>query len=242
MATDKSFVGKGVLFIENDDGVLVDIGNTTAFSYSAEEENIELKNYRTAGGGNRNSITRVTAVNLQLDVSDFSGQNLAFGLFGSVTAVAAGAVSGEAQTTPADVSLDQLLPTDHVIDTDETVTVTGYTEGTDFEVRAAGLVILASGSIPASTALSINYTKKAVDLVQAFVNAAQDRKIVLDGLNEAQNGSPVVITIYRAKFGPAQETAFIGDEFGSISLSGEALIDTTITSSGVSQYLKIAAA
>jgi len=127
---------------------MVDIGNTTAFSYSAEEEKIELKQYRTAGGGNQNSITRVAAVNLSLDVSDFSGQNLAFGLFGSVSAVAAGTVTDEEQTTPADVSVDQLLPTDHVIDTDETVTVTGYTEGTDFTVRAAGIVVLASGTIP----------------------------------------------------------------------------------------------
>lgn len=239
---NKSFIGKGVVYIENDDGLLVDVGNCTAFAYSADEEKIELKNYRTAGGGNYNSVSRINAVNLSLTLSDFSAENLALGLFGTVSAVAAGAVADEAQTTPSDVSVDFLLPTDHVIDTDQAVTVTGYAEGDDFTKTPAGIIVLAAGSIPADTALAISYTKKAVDVVQAFVQAAQDRRIVLDGLNEAQSGAPVVIDVHRGKFGPAQETAFIGDEFGEIGLEGEALLDTTVTGAGLSQYLVLKAA
>lgn len=239
MAVDKSYVGKGIVYVENDADQLIDVGNCTAFSYSAEENKIELKQFRTAGGGNQNSITRTEAVTLAMSVSDFSAENLKLGLFGEASAIAAGSVTDEAQTTPADVSVDFLLPTDFVIDTDQTVTVTSYTEGTDFEVSSAGIIVLAAGSIPASTALAISYTKKAVDKVEAFVNAAQDRKVVLAGLNEAQNGDPVRITIHRAKFGPAQDTGFIADEFGSLDLNGEALLDTSITGSSLSQYLKV---
>jgi hypothetical protein len=221
------------------------VGNATAFSYSADEEKKELKNFRTAGGGNYNSLTRVTAVNINLTLSDFSADNLTLGLFGGVSAVAAGAVADEAQTTPADVSADFLLPTDNMVDTTQTVTVTGtggtptYVEGTDYEKKAAGILVLAAGSIPASTALEIDYTKKATNVVQAFVNAAQNRQIVVDGLNEAQNGDPVFIKVHSGKFGPAAETQFIGDEFGEISLTGEALPDTTIVGAGLSQYLEI---
>ena len=239
---DKSYIGKGVVYVENDDGLLIDVGNVTAFSYSADEESVELKNYRTAGGGNYNSLTRINAVNINVSMSDFSAENLALGLFAEVSAHTGATQTDEAQTTPSDVSVDFLLPTDHVIDTSATVTVTGYTEGTDFEKRAGGILVLASGSIPADTALAISYTSKTVDVVEAFVNAAQDRKIVLDGLNEAQGGTPVVITVHRAKFGPAQETQFIGDDFGSIEVQGEALLDTTITTSDLSQYLQIKAA
>jgi len=239
---DKSFIGKGVVYIESDDGLLVDVGNVTAFSYSADEEDVELKNYRTAGGGNYNSLTRLNAVNINMSMSDFSADNLAFGLFAEIGAHTGATQTDEAQTTPADVSVDFLLPTDHVIDTDSAVTVTGYTEGTDFEKKAAGILVLASGTIPASTALAISYTSKTVDVVEAFVNAAQERRIVLDGLNEAQGGTPVIITVHRAKFGPAQETQFIGDDFGSIEVSGEALLDTTITTTGLSKYLQIKAA
>ena len=239
---DKSYIGKGIVYIENDDGQLVDVGNCTGFSYSASQDKKELKNFRTAGGGNRNTLERVDAVTLSLTMSDFSAQNLALGLFGAVTSVSAGAVADEPQTTPADVSVDFLLPTDNVIDTDAAVTVTGYVEGTDFEKRAAGILVLATGAIPASAALAISYTKKAVDVVQAFVNAAQNRRVLLDGLNEAQAGTPVVIDIHRGKFGAAQDTAFIGDDFGEIALEGEALQDDTITTAGLSQYLAVKAA
>lgn len=246
--TDKSYIGKGIVYVENDDGQLIDVGNATAFSYSADEDKKELKNFRTAGGGNYNSLSRIDAVNINLTLSDFSAENLSLGLFGGITAVAAGAVTGENQTTPADVSVDFLLPTDNIIDTAQTVTVAGsggtptYTENTDYEVKASGIKVLAAGSIPASTTLEIDYTKKESNLVEAFVNAAQNRKIVVDALNEAQGGTPVVITVHRAKFGPAQETPFIGDDFGEISLEGEALQDTTITTAGLSQYLKVNAA
>lgn len=240
--TDKSFIGKGIVYVENDAGQLIDVGNATAFSYSADEDEKELKNFRTAGGGNYNSLSRVDAVNINLTLSDFSAENLSLGLFGVVTAEAAGAVSNESQTVPDDVSVDQLVPTDHVIDTTQTVTIVGEVEGTDFEVTPAGIKVLASGSITASQVLDISYTKKAHDIVQAFVNAAANRRIVLDGLNEAQGGSPVVVNVHRAKFGPAAETALIGDEFGEIALSGKALLDTTITGTGLSQYLEIKAA
>lgn len=236
---DKSYIGKGIVYIENDNAQLVDVGNCTAFSYAADEEKIELKNYRTAGGGNYNSISRINAVNINLNISDFSAENLSLGLFGSVSATAGAAITAEAQTTPADVSVDFLLPTDNMIDTTQAVTVATYTEGVDFEKTAAGILVLAAGSIPASTALSIDYTSVTVDVVQAFVSAAQDRRIVLDGLNEAQGGTRVIIDIHRGKFGPAAETQFIGDEFGEIAMTGEALQDTTITTVGLSQYLVI---
>jgi hypothetical protein len=239
---NKSYIGKGVVYVENDANQLVDVGNATAFSYSADEEKKELKNFRTAGGGNYNSLTRVTAVNINLTISDFSADNLSLGLFGGVTAEAAGAVVGESQTTPADVSVDFLLPTDHMIDTTIAVTVTGFVQDTDYVATPAGIIILAAGSIAASTALSIGYTKKATNIVQAFINAAQNRRIVVDGLNEAQNGDPVLINIHQCKFGPAAETQFIGDEFGEIALTGEALPDTTIVGAGLSQYLEIKAA
>lgn len=239
MAVNKSYIGKGIVYLADDNDALIDVGNVTEFSYSAEEDKKELKNFRTAGGGNYNTVTRVDAVNLSLTMSDFSAENLKLGLFGGASAIASGSVTDEAQTTPGDVSVDCLVPTDFMIDIDQSVTVTGYVEGTDFEKKAAGILVLAAGSIPASTALAISYTKKAVNKVEAFINAAAERKLVLDGLNEAQSNAPVRVTVWAAKFGPAEETPYIGDEFGEITVTGDAIPDTSITASDESQYLKI---
>jgi hypothetical protein len=239
MSEDKSYIGKGIVYIENELGALIDAGNVTAFSYSADQEKVELKNYRTAGGGNRNSIERIDAVTLAMAMSDFNAENLALGLFANVNSHTGGVQTDEAQTAPSDVSADCLIPTDHVVDTAQAMTITGKVEGTDFQKVSGGVLVLATGSIAADEALLITYTSKTVNEAEAFVDAARDRKVVLDGLNEAQGGDPVRITIHRAKFGPAADTGFIADEFGSISVSGEALQDATITTTGLSQYLKI---
>lgn len=242
---DKSYVGKGIVYIEDDNGALIDAGNVTAFNYSAEQEKIEQPNYRTAGGGNRNSIERVTAVNLSMSMSDFNGPNLSLGLFADVNTHVGAAQSAEAQTTPASVAADCLVPTTFIVDTTIAVTVTGnggtptYVEGTDFEKVTGGIIVLASGSIPAATPIEITYTSKGAKEVEAFVNAALERKVVLDGLNEAQNGDPVRITVHRSKFGAASDTGWIADEFGSIDVAGEALEDPTITATNLSKYMKV---
>lgn len=236
---DKSFIGKGIIYVANQAGVLIDRGNATAFSYAADEEEVSLPNFRTTGGGNYNAITRINAVNINMTFSDFSDVNLELGLRAGVTAVTAGVETDEAQTTPADVTADFLLPTDHVVDITASVTVTGYTEGTDFTKTGAGIVVLAAGTIPASTALAITYTKKAVDVVEAFTQSAINRLVVVDGLNEAQSGLPSIIRVHKFKPGLAQETAFLGQEFGEIAVGGQALLDTSITGAGLSQYLNI---
>jgi hypothetical protein len=119
---------------------------------------------------------------------------------------------------------------------------TTYVVDTDYTVSPAGIVVLSTGSIPASTALLIDYTKKAVDVVQALTSTAQEYVLLFDGLNEAQSGDEMVIKLHRAKFGGAQDLSVIGDEFGSIQLNGDVLPDTTIVGGGLSQYASIKAA
>ncbi len=235
--TDKSYIGKGQVYM---DGRA--IGNVSELSFSIEEEKKELQDFTSAGGGLYNSLRRISSVELSMTMHDYNADNLAVAMFGTASAVAAGAVSDEAQTTPSDVSTDVLVTTDNVIDTGETVTVTGYVEDTDFTVNAGGIVVLASGSIPADTALAISYTKKAVDVIQTLTTSAQEYVLDFVGLNEAQSGDPVVIKVHRAKFGGGQDVSIIGDDFGSIQLTGDSLKDTSITTSGLSQYAEIKAA
>jgi hypothetical protein len=239
MPVNNSYRGTGIVYLENDNEQLVDVGNVTAFSYSAAEEKIELKNYRTPAGGNYNSDTRIESVEVSMSVSDFSAENLAIGTFGIASALTSSTVTDEAQTTPDDVSVDFLLPTDFQIDTSGTTTVTGYTEGTDFNVVAGGIIVLAAGSIPASTALAISYTSLAANKVEAFIQAAQDRRMVVDLVNTGKNNAPVRVTLHRVKFGPASDQNYIADEFGSVDLTGEALPDLSFNGTSLSQYLKI---
>jgi hypothetical protein len=241
--TDKSYIGKGKVFLDGRQ-----VGNVTALSFQITEDKKELKDYTAAGGGNYNSVTRIDAVELSMTLSDYSAENLAAAVFGTASAVTATTVTDESIDAPASLVGDPLVKTANVLDVDQTVTVTSdpagttYVEDTDYTIGAAGIRILASGSISASDPLLITYDKKAVDVVEALTQSAAEYELVFEGLNEAQSGTPVVVIVHRAKFGPAAELPMIGDEFAELSLTGDALKDTSITTGGLSQYFKVSQA
>lgn len=241
--TDKSYIGKGIVYRDGKD-----IGNVSALSLAIEQDEITLGNYRTGGGGNYNSLPRISSVGVSMTLHDYNAANLAAALFGTASSVTSAVVTDESIAAPADLTEDTLVETTFVIDTSVAPVVTSdpagttYVEDTDYTVTTAGIIILASGSITASAPLLISYTKKAVDVVEGATTSAQEVELVFVGLNEAQSGTPMVVKIHRAKFNPTDELALIGDEFGAITLSGEALADATITGAGLSQFCKIQAA
>lgn len=240
---DKSYIGKGIVYKDG-----IDIGNVSALSLSIDQEELTLPNYRTGGGGNYNSLSRINSVGITMTLHDYSAANLAAALFGGSSAVTAAAVTDESIAAPASLTGNPLVETAFIIDTDETVTVTSdpagttYTAGTDYTVTAAGILIISGGGISAEDDLLITYTKKAVDVVEGVTTTAQEVELTFVGLNEAQSGTPVVVKVHRGKFSPTQELPLIGDEFAALELTGECLADTSITTAGLSQYVKIQAA
>lgn len=75
--------------------------------------------------------------------------------------------------------------------------------------------------------------------IEALTTGAQTFEMVFEGVNEAATGKTVTVTVHRAKIGAAQGLGFIGDDFGALEITGEVLIDTSITGSGLSQFFKI---
>lgn len=82
-------------------------------------------------------------------------------------------------------------------------------------------------------------TASTVATIEALTTGAQVFEMVFDGVNEAATGKTVTVTVHRAKIGAAQGLGFIGDEFAALEITGEVLIDTSITTAGLSQFFKI---
>lgn len=78
-----------------------------------------------------------------------------------------------------------------------------------------------------------------VSTIEALTTGAQTFEMVFEGVNEANTGKTVTVTVHRAKIGAAQGLGFIGDDFGALEITGEVLIDTSIVTPGLSQYFKI---
>lgn len=78
-----------------------------------------------------------------------------------------------------------------------------------------------------------------VATIEALTTGAQTFSMVFSGINEAVSGKTVTVTVHRAKIGAAAGLGFIGDEFGSLEITGEVLIDTSIVTAGLSQFFKV---
>lgn len=237
---DKSYVGKGRIFLNG-----IEVGNCSAFGIEHEEEELSQAQFKTPGGGEANSLSRVSSVGLTMTMVDFNKENLAIATRGATATEASAVVTDESITAPATLTLDTLVETAKVIDTSVAPVVTSdpagttYTEGTDYEVTAGGIVILAAGSISASDPLLIDYTSKTVGEVEAIAVAQSEYRLKFVGVNEAQENAPFLVTAYRVKFSLAAALALIADEFAAQEVSGKCLADSSITAANESQYYKI---
>ena len=239
--TEYSYIGKGSVSVREKGTAtpLRPIGNVDSLSLKATEEKKELKDFQNAGGGNANSLRRIQAVELSMSIRDFVGENIAMAVFGSSAAVAGSNVLNEAVVA----YLGGLTPLAHIAPTAVTVTnvagTTTYVAGTDYEVTTGGIWIPTGSTIPDAATIHVDYTWAAQTEIQALVNAGKDWEFYFSGLNEAQSGKAVVVKVHRARFGPIQDFALIGDDYAAMALDGDCLKDTGITGAGLSQYFKV---
>lgn len=246
---EMSFIGKGVIYLQPIDssyaptGAAMNIGNCSTLENSFDEEKQEQPNYMTPGGGNANVVSKISSFSGSLTMHDYTPQNLAYALRGTVTSVTSGAVADEAQ--PSFGVDGELIKVDFPIDHTAAVTAklandTALSEGVDFNVTSTGIVVIGAGAIDAA-GVKISYTKAAGAIMEALVSSGQEFRMIFDGLNEAKSGDPVSIVYHRVKFSPASGLSFIGSEFGEIPLSFDVVADPTKVG-GLSQYMTIAQA
>jgi hypothetical protein len=246
--TNYSYIGAGKIYLRNKSSGtagLIQIGNATNLEFSVEEDKKELLDMRSGGGGLYNSLSRIQSVSASITASDFSPENLAIALRGTATAVTAAAVVDEVITVPTTLDVDSLVKTEFMIDTAVAPTVTSnpagttYTVNTDYTVTPAGIIVLAAGTIAGGASLLIDYTKDASSVVETLTVSAYEYEMLFDGLNDAQSGAPVTVVCHRVKFSPTAGLGMITEDFGELTFEADMLADSTITSAGLSQYMKI---
>ncbi len=239
---DRSFIGAGSIYLKpaDDSAPLLPVGNVSEFKFSFEEDKKELKNY-LGGGGNRNTISRISGISASLTATDFTADNLAMALRGSVSAASTTAITDEPHTSYG--VANEFIPFDKIPDTTKSVIVkdsmdTTLAEGDDYELTKSGIKVIDGGGID-NLGVSVSYTPLASNMVQALIESGKEFVLFMEGLNDAQDGKPFNIRVHRVKFSPVQNLDFISDDFASIPLEIDVLADTTITGSGLSTFMQI---
>lgn len=246
MAKTYSYIGKGKIYLKAKGAAegLKRIGNCSALNFSVETANVSQPDYENAGGGEASSVDRISTVGMGLTMLELSPTNLKLALRASVRAVAASVVTDERHTG----YVESLIPFVDTPDLTQTITVTEDPDGSpvvwtadvDYEVTGAGIVLLEGGAALDGDVLKVAYTAAIGDVVEAMTGTGEEYTLVFDGLNEAESGAAVVVTVHKAKFTPTSGMELIGDAYGSLALEGTVLSDATITGSNISRYFKAA--
>lgn len=240
--TEKSYIGKGVVYIKSrTSGGFRFLANCESLTQAFETEEKSIPNNTAAGGGEWDSLTRVTGATASAVMFDFSPENLALATNGTVSAIVATPIVDEALTATA---LGEIVPTLKMIDTSVAPVVENaggtvtYDVTDDYTVSAAGITPVVGGTMTADTGFMVSYTPEAGSAIEMLMAAAGEYTLMVDGLNEADSGKPVRITLHRAKPAATSGLEYIGDDFGTLPVDFKLLPDTT-KATGKSQYAVI---
>jgi hypothetical protein len=241
---EQSFIGNGRVFAKPVAGGsgFREIGNCGGLTISHTEEEKSVLDFTNSAGGKANSLTRISAVTMNVSMFDRTAVNAALGSKGTAALVASGSAVSEVHegwhAADERILLDHLTPT--AITVKDVTDVTTYTLDADYTVDTDGAIaILSTGSIGDGDTLHISYSYVEYNKVEALVTAGVEYEVKFYGLNAAQEDTPVVVTAYKVKFGAAAETALISEDFVPMDITGEIIKDVTKVAAGVSKYYKI---
>jgi hypothetical protein len=237
----ESFIGSGKFYL---DGRRLGNCSEAKLSYSIDTKT--LPNFE-GGGGNLDSIDKITGVALDLTCFNWSAQNIAMALAATVGEETAGAVTGEAHK----MAKHTLVDTAFMIDVSQPVLVKTVTPAAtlnpvdangkpNYEITPAGVVFLGGNDVKDDTAITIDYKKAPHYLVQALLATGKEFKLIMDGMNDA-NGKPVTVRVWRFKPAPSDGMNLISDDFASFTVKGQVLADVS-KAQGKSQFFEIAKA
>jgi hypothetical protein len=234
----KYFSGQGILLIAEKDGTtgepkgFTNVGNVSDLKISLKTNTIEHKESSTGARGTDFRLTTEIGCSVSALLENFSKENLAIALRGSVAAV----VAGTAITVELMAYNGKTIALPHANVTIDTVTLktptTALVLDTDYTLNAeAGSINILPGSTLVTAAtpvlIVVTYDHMAQTHVEAMTEAFMDYVLRFEGMNTADGNKPVVITIHRFSSDPLKELALITDKLGEISLEGSCLADLT---------------
>jgi len=239
-----SYIGKGSIYIgPKGSKALRPVGNASSLEIQAEQDEKRQSDYTSPGGGAANIVQRISSVSASMTMLELSPKNLALAMRGEANEQSGGSSTTE---TISSATPGSFVPLDSLPDTGETITVTRtsdsteLTAGEDYIVDRAGLWLLEEPTnLSEGDELEVSYTPALQSVIQALISTGQEFRLYFNGLNEAQSGRKVAVDLHRVKFSPAESLPFIGDEFGEVQVSGEALKDPSIQATDTSPYFKV---
>ncbi|MBF0426662.1 MAG: hypothetical protein HQL66_12675 [Magnetococcales bacterium] len=230
--------GNGRLWVRNyaaPAAPLVRLANVQSLKILIQEKTDTLQDYDNPSGGIAAMSSRIVGAEVAFVIHDLNPDNMARFLWGSAATRSGNHVTAELHVAyhGALVELDQVGATAVVVKSaDDTTT---FTAGDDYQLHGAGLYIPPTSSIADGASIHVAYTYPTQYQVDAMLGAGYELTLLFDGLNLARDGSLKKVNCWRVKCAPPRELFVKDDRFGTLTITGQLLADTT-RPTGQSQY------
>ena len=111
----------------------------------------------------------------------------------------------------------------------------------NYEVRASGVYVLPDAAdLADEDDVKLSYEYGSYAVIEALTTKAKELELIFEGLNEADDGKPCIVEIWRASQGVASAIGLLADKgFASLPVTGAVLKDDTKSGVGVSKYYRV---
>lgn len=258
---EEYFSGQGVVMIATRDANgnpqgFRPLGNCPAVAIKNATTTLEHKEATTGQRGTDKRLTTEVKVGIEITLENYNAANVAMVTRGTKTEKTAGSVTGEAVTAyPGLVTSLAHMKVSTVVVKQGVTTLTAFVDEAtpwDYKLNAeAGSLLFntATGLDASGPADNITYTLGVADditvdyayakqvEVDAFTSGNVEYYLRFEGLNTAEQDSPVVVEVFKFSVDPTQDFSMISDQIQSFVLQGSVLKDS-LRATG-SQYYKV---
>lgn len=220
-------------------GPLLPIGNVLKLEIGHAEDVEKQQDMTRLGGGTYAEVRRVKEATLNATLADLNVVNLARATLATASEIDAGTVANQAVT----LHKGGLLPLPHIMIS--TVVLSAGSPAApiaaagNYEVRPEGIYIFEDApDVTDGHAATLSYSYAGQAVLEALTTKANELELRFGGLNEADDGRPVVVDIWRASQGVTKTLALLTGKFGELDVSGTLMADPTKVGAGVSRYYR----
>ena len=230
--TSEDFSFQGPIYLgDNVNGKLVKpvwVGDATSLTFAIEVG--EESRTETWSGTRGRSVTLFTTkvINPELVLRAISPKNLALGLHGTASTVAAGTVTGESIPT---VAVGDLIKLDHgmvsslVVTDSTTPTPLSVVLGTNYKMKSAPSGLLEVANLGALVQpWKAAYSYGASTRLGMLTQAPPVKYLFMEAINTVDNRRALV-HLFKIQFKPLASLPLINEGLADFSLSGSSLID-----------------
>lgn len=217
--------------------VLLPVGNVLSLEVAHTEEVSKQPDMTRLGGGTYAEVRRVTEATLTTKLTDLNVVNLARATLSTVSEIDAGTVVDK----PIVLRRGGLIPLPHIILTNVVIKVgtDPITPAGNYEVRPEGIFIYdSSPDIEDEDAGTLSYSFAGQAVLEALTTKSSELVLRFGSLNEADDGKPVVVDIWRASQGVTKTLALLTGKFGELDVTGTLLADPNRMGAGISRYYR----